>query len=148
MVEYEKLWPGFRQKPEVLGTYYSAFLVPGTCFICSAAKWHPYRICCVLVLFISRLSLGWGSSSGFLCVCMCMCLLCVCVCVCVRPSLKAFKREWERVWNPGMTSLSMMSFLQGDFGTCDRLGEVTLSLLTRCNWQWNSRSQQIEQCQI
>ena len=53
--------------------------------------------------------------------------------VCVRPSLKAFKREWERVWNPGMTSLSMMSFLQGDFGTCDRLGEVTLSLLTRCN---------------
>lgn len=57
----------------------------------------------------------------------------VCARVCVRPSLKAFKREWERVWNPGMTSLSMMSFLQGDFGTCDRLGEVTLSLLTRCN---------------
>lgn len=96
----------------------------------------------MLVLFISRLCFWARLLVWVLCACMS-----VCVCVCVQPRLKAFKWEWERVWIPGMTSLSMMSFLQGDFGACDRSGEVTLSL--HGNWQWNSRSAlQIEPCQI
>lgn len=74
---------------------------------------------------------------------------CVSVSACVQPGLKAFRRVWEKVWNLGMTSLSMMSFLQGDFGTCESLAEVTLSLLTPCNWQWKHGSPlQIEPCKI
>lgn len=120
---------------------------------------HLLCVCLAHITTQSRVRLIELVSCVCTCVCspVCVCerastqactrfsVFCACECVCLQPSLKAFKQERERVWNPGMTSLSMMSFLQGDFDTCDRLGEVTLSLLTHRN----SRSPlQIEQCQI
>ncbi len=36
----------------------------------------------------------------------------------------------------------VIHFLQGDFGKCGRLGEVTLSLLTHGNWQWSRWNEQ------
>lgn len=99
------------------------FPVLEACFTCSVAKWHPYRICCLVYITTQtwvRLLLWVLCARMCVWVQTCTSFQCVCACVPVKPSLKAFKRERERVWNPGMTSLSMMSFLQGDFGTWDR----------------------------
>ena len=152
ITEYKKLWSGFCQTPEGLKSVLLGFFRAGDLLF---PYWSQMisllHLLCACVVYITTQSwvrlLEW-----VLCVSV-WAQVCkqarALVCVCVQPSLKAFKQEWERVWDPGMTSLSMMSFLQGDFGTCDRLGEVTLSLLTHCNWQWNSRSPlQIESCQM
>jgi len=63
--DYESLRPGFCQKAEGLQAYYLAFFSSGDSFYLLWGQMTSYRICCALVLFISRLSLGWGCWSGF-----------------------------------------------------------------------------------
>lgn len=148
-VLYDNLQTGFCQKN--LEIIISRFLFCRfVLFVLS-----PNDICCVCLVYITTRS--WKRLLLFVSTHACFSVWrhgrtrgqCLSVCACVQSGLKAFRRVWEKVWNLGMTSLSMMSFLQGDFGTCESLAEVTHSLLTPCNWQWHHGSPlQIEPCKI